>query len=823
MNATTQNRVQDLIKPEHILTQCKQLVSFDKAYSSHPLIQRFGSPEQPIYVDQSNVTINGIQYEIPLIMPIYNGQLELVQCAVMQDGQRVSVIPDGLAKGFARYGHFDHGKPVIITHNLEAFFKVAQTGHAVALVVLPTLCNTNQIELKAFDFEQIQFVINQLSKAGYTQLYMPVRPEHINLEPFQSLEKHTAVKLLNQYTEYGENSFLTELYKDDDVEEVKAFIQLAIEQLPANKLLPKGHLAKPFKMDDGAFLHILDNGLYLIKEKRDEDGQLKQTRTFICHSAIILGEARSLNNDNWKRVIQFHDKDNTLHRLLIPYEHFMGEAQEALKIIANHGLMPPRQAYKKNVFINYIQDYPIEQRFRCVDRAGWHGYCFATPNKTYGNSEDEELLFHSDSKSPYTVSGTFEEWQELSQLIEPHALAVLAFSCAFSGQLVLPLGAESGGFHIYGSSTDGKSTVTKASCSVWGNPKHISKSWRTTDNALENEAELRNDSFLNLDELRQAVPKAVSDIVYMLTGGQGKARSTKAGKNRDAKQFSLMYTSTGEVTLEEHLRRGSIELDAGLLLRFAHIPSDAGKGYGVFDCINYGTAPQDIGNRINELASQHYGYAGIKWLEYLTQDKDTAMEKAQALLDSFVEQHGQIKNGQASRVLRRFALVAVAGELATQAGITGWTPGRAFEAVAHCFNTWLGNLGNGENMEETKTLEHIKAFFEANGTSRFEDLTVIRQADGEVLRQRIHNRVGYYDPEEKTYLVSPTMFKKEMCIGMNEASVKKALIKHGWIKGFIEGDKKLYVKKSSNILPDGTRPRMMHFSAEAMQNLDSEI
>jgi len=796
------------IKPDNILANCSLLNPSDDTYLKHPIIDRFGSPEQQIYIDQCNVDINGIQYESPLILPIVNGQMELVQCAVMQDGQRVSVMPDGLAKGFARYGDFDHAQPVIITYSLEAFFKIAQTGYAVALVLLPTLCNAHLTELKAFDFEQIQFVINQLSKAGYTQLYLPVRPEHIQLESFQSLEKNTAVRLLNQYTEYGKSSFLTELYKDEDVEEVKAFIQLAIEQLPANKLLPKGHLAKPFRMDDGAFLHILDNGLYLIKEKRDEDGQLKQTRTFICHSAIILGEARSLNNDNWKRVIQFHDKDNTLHRLLIPYEHFMGEAQEALKIIANHGLMPPRQAYKKNVFINYIQDYPIEQRFRCVDRAGWHGYCFATPNKTYGNSEDEELLFHSDSKSPYTVSGTFEEWQELSQLIEPHALAVLAFSSAFSGQLVLPLGAESGGFHIYGSSTDGKSTVTKASCSVWGNPKHISKSWRTTDNALENEAELRNDSFLNLDELRQAVPKAVSDIVYMLTGGQGKARSTKSGKNRDAKQFSLMYTSTGEVTLEEHLRRGNIELDAGLLLRFAHISSDAGKGYGVFDCINYGTAPQDIGNRINELASQHYGHAGIKWLEYLTHDKDKVMEKAQALLDRFVEQHGQIKNGQASRVLRRFALVATAGELATQVGITGWQQGRAFEAVAHCFNTWLGNLGNGENMEETKTLEHIKAFFEANGTSRFEDLTVIRQADGEVLRQRIHNRVGYYDPEDKVYL----------------AIVKKVLIKHGWIKEFIEGDKKLYVKKTStNKLPDKTRPRMMHFSIEAMQNLDSEI
>ena len=95
MNATAQNLVQDLIKPEDILAQCKQLVSLDKDYSSHLLIQRFGSPEQPVYVDQSNVTINGVKYKNPLIMPIYDGQLELVQCAVMQDGQRVAVIPDG--------------------------------------------------------------------------------------------------------------------------------------------------------------------------------------------------------------------------------------------------------------------------------------------------------------------------------------------------------------------------------------------------------------------------------------------------------------------------------------------------------------------------------------------------------------------------------------------------------------------------------------------------------------------------------------------------------------------------------------------------------
>ena len=811
--------------PVEILSKCKLIHSTNDAVLCHPVIEFFGNPEQPIYIDENIVTVNGIRYQKPLILPLFNGELKLIQCAVIQHKKNVEVTPSLLAKGFAYYGKLEKDKPVIITYGLEAFFKIAQAGCAVVLVILPTLtvCKAKLSKLKAFDFKQIQYVINQLSTAGYKQLYLPVRPENYSNNLFQKLEKNTSVRLLNQYQKIGESEFFIELSQLEEKDEISAFIDEAIEQLPKLNLLPQGHLAMPFKMDDSALLHVLINGLYLIKEKQDDDSELKQTRTFISHSAIILGEARGLNNDNWKRVIQFQDKDNTQHTLLIPYEHFMGEAQEALKVIANNGLMPPRQAYKKNIFINYIQDYPIEKRFRCVDRTGWYGNAFVTSSKTYGNHEDEELLFHNDSKNPYTTSGSFEGWQELSKLIEPHALAVLAFSCAFSGQLVLPLGAESGGFHIYGSSTDGKSTITKASCSIWGNPKHISKSWRTTDNALENEAEFRNDNFLNLDEMRQAAPKAVSDIVYMLTGGQGKARSSKAGKNRDAKQFNLMYTSTGEVTLEDHLRRGNIELDAGLLLRFAHLSSDAGKGYGIFDCINYGTESKDVGNRINELSAKHYGYAGIKWLEYLTTDKDAVMKQAQVLLDKFIEQHSQAKNAQANRVLRRFALVAVAGELATLAGITGWQQGRAFEAIAQCFNTWLSSLGNGENMEETKILEHIKAFFESNGTSRFEELTVIRQADGEVMRPRIHNRVGYYDPVDKVYLVSAIMFKKEMCIGMNDANVKKLLIKHGWIKEFTEGDKKLYVKKPSTNLPDGTRPRMMHFSIEAMQNLDSEI
>ena len=240
MNITTS------IKPDTILANCTLLNPLDETYLNHPIIQRFGSPSQPIYVDQCNVDINGMSYDNPLILPIYDGQLNLVQCAVLQDGQRVQVMPDGLAQGFARYGHFDHAEPIIVTYTLEAFFKIAQTGYAVALVILPSLCDAQHTEFKPFDFEQMAFGIHQLAKAGYTKLYMPVRPEHIQLKGFQKLEHDTALRLLNQHIVIDEqgikNDYLVELYKDDDIEDVAIFIDESIKLLsPPNQwgeLLP---------------------------------------------------------------------------------------------------------------------------------------------------------------------------------------------------------------------------------------------------------------------------------------------------------------------------------------------------------------------------------------------------------------------------------------------------------------------------------------------------------------------------------------------------------------------------------------------------------
>lgn len=68
---------------------------------------------------------------------------------------------------------------------------------------------------------------------------------------------------------------------------------------------------------------------------------------------------------------------------------------------------------------------------------------------------------------------------------------------------------------------------------------------------------------------------------------------------------------------------------------------------------------------------------------------------------------------------------------------------------------------------------HVKAFFEANESSRFEAIT----PDPDHI-EKIINRVGYWKIEngEKLFLVLPEQFKNEVCKGHDNRKVAKALL-----------------------------------------------
>jgi len=205
----------------------------------HPVIESNGSPKQPIYIDNTVVNIDGIKYESPMILPIYNGQLKLIQCAVLQQEKHIKIMPDGLARGFACYGELQKDKPVIICYELQAFFKLAQTHYTTVLAVLPDLCKAISPTLKQADANIIEVVINQLWNAGYKQLYIPTRPQ--NKAVLLEIEKDKKVQLIDQYRIDG--TFM-EITQYETAKEVQAFIDDAIQALPIAKFLNIYHTGR---------------------------------------------------------------------------------------------------------------------------------------------------------------------------------------------------------------------------------------------------------------------------------------------------------------------------------------------------------------------------------------------------------------------------------------------------------------------------------------------------------------------------------------------------------------------------------------------------
>lgn len=773
------HQVLSLEQPKAILEKCTFLNPQDDDFVIHPIIQHFGSPLQPIYVDQCSIDIDSISYNNPLILPVYNGQLELVQCAVLQDGQRVQVFPNGLAQGFARYGDFKHTQPIIITYSLEAFFKIAQTGYAVALVLLPTLCNTKHIALKAFDFEQMQFVINQLSKSGFDRLYMPVRPEQIQLEAFQNLEKNSPIRLLNQFQRAGKSEFLTELLQDDDAEEVQAFLDFAIEQLPELDPLLKGHLAKPFKYADGVF-HLLESGLYYIEQSKEDE-----YKRYISSPIKVLAQTRDSTNNAWGRLLEWYDSDGVQHTQALSMELFQSDGVELRKALAYQGVIIAPDGRARNLLQSYLMSYPTDTRALCVDRVGWHDDVFVLPHQQIGQHENDDLIVYQTTQgidSNYQSKGTLEQWQQgISIPLATHSKLVVALSSAFAGQLLAPLEQQTGaGVHFKGQSSKGKTTALYAGCSVWGKPSHYCKTWKSTGNALEHTAYIHNDGFLALDEIGEvANPKELGNIAYMLANGKGKARLTKQITVKSSFTWKVIFLSTGEKSLKEIMQENGQKTKIGQEIRLIDIDIDQSE-YGLFDQIDFAEDGAKQSRLLVERSTQSYGVAGMAWLDYLTGDKKTAIATAKQLLEQYntelIEEH---KQGHIVRVANAFALIATAGELATQAGITGWQTGTAFNAVKTVFNAWVNGFEYVGDYESREYILHVKAFFEAHESSRFEGFT----PDPNYI-EKISNRVGYWKIEngEKLFLVLPEQFKNEVCKGHDSRKVAKALQVYGLLE-----------------------------------------
>ena len=532
-------------------------------------------------------------------------------------------------------------------------------------------------------------------------------------------------------------------------------------------------LNEPMIYADGRF-ELYHDGLFFVKYNDDDPANITfKFKAFVCSPIEVIAKTRDTSSGTWGRLLQWRDDDSELHTWSMPLALLQGDAREYRKELASQGLNITTNSKQRSYLDTYIQNYPIHKRALCVDRLGWHEAQYILPDGAIGSDGRQLIVYQAAHAINSTIAqqGTLVQWRdELCKKLAEQSRFVFSIACAFAGQLLALLDDDGGGFHLLGSSSMGKSLSLKLAASVWGKPDSYTKTWRSTDNALEGTASEHNDSFLPLDEISECDPKVVGKAVYMLANGQGKGRSTTTGHNRTAKTWRIIFLSNGEESLQNFMAQAGQKTNAGIEVRVAHIDADAGKGLKTFDSLVMAGTGAGQADKIKELSQAYYGVAGIAWLEHITSDKAATTATARQLVNDFMSNYSDLAP-QAHRVAKRFAIVAAAGEMATLAAITGWQAGQATTAVMTCLDNWLDNYGRDGEHEQRQIIEHIKAFIEQHGSSRFQPCHIHMHQDFET---KITNRAGYHNYDTGEYYFSTSTFD-EVCSPFNKSKVLQVL------------------------------------------------
>ena len=402
------------------------------------------------------------------------------------------------------------------------------------------------------------------------------------------------------------------------------------------------------------------------------------------------------------------------------------------------------------------------------------------------------------TQSNYRIRGTLEDWQKgVAALTMGQQIPIFTISTAFAGPILHLLGQESGCVHLFGESSNGKTTALLAAASVWGSGDTqggYMRSWRTTENGLEATASGANDTVLILDEIGEIEPRAAHQAVYMLANGSGKDRAMGDGSARAKKAWRILVLSAGETPSERKLAeaRGK-RTRAGQLVRMLDVPSDRGLGFGVFDHLGSFGDGASLSKAIKSAAASAYGRAGPEFVRRIM-EKGPGKIAAEGKLTiagfcSLVVPVGA--DPQIERAAERFALIGFAGELAREVGVVAWEKGHALNAARQAFAQWFDARGGGQSAEEKKAIEQVRRIIEAYGESRFDE----RERDGRCVsewtgsRSPVGIRLGWWVGvgTKRLWYIPPEIWKSEFCIGFDPRFVAKVLASHGMLRPGKEG------------------------------------
>jgi hypothetical protein len=364
--------------------------------------------------------------------------------------------------------------------------------------------------------------------------------------------------------------------------------------------------------------------------------------------------------------------------------------------LADYGL--PVTGANSREIVKYLTDYQgrnidLIQTALSVSRFGWidiDGKSYFAPYELNDIVIDTDIDF-----SGYRSVGDFEKWKTMAlKLRQEYPLVRLSISAAFASPLLKLLNHRSFIIHFWGPTRKGKTAMTKASLSVWGDPEALLVNFNSTKVALEKIAGFFSDLPIGIDE-RQVVgdkQEFIESIVYLLGLGKGRARGSKTGGLQHISTWRSIFLTNGEHPLSADESAGGVKTRAIEI---------------------YGRPIEDeqFARKIHAFFSQHFGHAGPLFIKKLLNiDRAWLSHTYETLIDNLNQKYGN----KIGAHLTALACIAIADLLASQ-WIFGLSDTIAADESIKMIDVIFNELENAVAADDAvRAYEYLKSFFLQN-------------------------------------------------------------------------------------------------------------
>ena len=303
----------------------------------------------------------------------------------------------------------------------------------------------------------------------------------------------------------------------------------------------------------------------------------------------------------------------------------------------------------------------------------------------------------------YYAAGNRDEWLQAIRRLENYPHVLITLYAAFVPPLLVMLQAPNFILDLSGRTTTGKTISQRIAASVWGCPDERAAaaaigSWDSTRVALERGAAVLHDLPLILDDTKRAkAERLVSDTLYQVANGRGRARGNPKGLD-PTKTWRTVLISSGEAPAT------SFTQDGGTRTRVLEVRGLPFSGAGEKE--------RKLVTELDLAVKANYGHAGPEFIRYLVKNRDKWDYLPDIYQEAVARYSSAASTPEGGRLAHYIAAIDVAAEFVNAVFDFNWNPRDRLEAL------WPQIAGEAEDAAGAeRALEEVLAWANSNADS----------------------------------------------------------------------------------------------------------